>query len=111
MDRTKVTEVDVDTCGHCQSVWLDKGELAAMVHAPAADLGAVVGGLVAGPVPPVNPGLKLECPVCHGLLAAIAFEKRWLHRCDTCMGVLVEGEGLEPMINHLRWEMQKRPKG
>ncbi len=104
MDRKKVHDIEVDQCPSCASVWLDKGELGALVHAPADEVGTIVAREEKRAVPPLHADVRLDCPACHGQLTTLVLPEQNIMRCSHCQGVLVDKDDLEKVLSAIGTE-------
>jgi Zn-finger nucleic acid-binding protein len=108
MDRATVSAVEVDRCPSCGAIWLDKGELGALVKADPEAVSAMVAEGGGGDAPPLHAAIRLDCPACKGKLMTLEWDGQRLDRCEGCGGILFERDGLEKGIASLRAEWQRR---
>lgn len=79
------TEIEIDRCATCGSLWFDAGELevAANVHAR-----------------PSSAESEHPCPVCHQRMRGAALPRGlFAHRCDSCQGTFLDGETVAALKN------------
>ncbi|TWU39215.1 hypothetical protein Poly41_20370 [Novipirellula artificiosorum] len=92
MESMFAADVEIDRCIHCQSVWLDPGELNAVASASPNQLGHVSVLELAG--------CKLQCPRCnHNDFCALEFASLSVARCNGCGGVHVDKGTLEKLAD------------
>jgi len=72
------SEIEIDRCSECGSLWFDAGELevAANVHAR-----------------PSSAESEFPCPVCQQRMRGASLPRGLdAHRCDSCQGTFLEGK-------------------
>jgi uncharacterized protein len=97
----EVGEVVVDQCDSCQGIWLDLGELSAVIDfqrqhpdsALAADAPAAARNEVAGP-----------CPRCGGegnmtRITSLQDDSLVMDSCPVCYGIWLDGGELQRLMN------------
>jgi Zn-finger nucleic acid-binding protein len=89
LTRVEAGSLAIDGCGACGGIWLDAGEVTALLALPPAQLTAAVreitadGSLTRPLTPRAGP---LRCPGCHASLTLHTDTERTGARVETCTG-------------------------
>ena len=84
----KESEVDIDVCDACESVWLDPGELNAIAPTSTEELGE--------PIATETQPCNLQCPRCnHNDFYNLQFSDIEIARCEGCGGVYLDSPALD----------------
>lgn len=96
MITTRLRQAEVETCPHCNSLWLDSNELAALVGS-WMDLPR--------PTPPAAPiTRKLNCPRCLCHLQTWAYSelrRTYIDHCPDCQGIWLDRGELERILSEV----------
>jgi Zn-finger nucleic acid-binding protein len=105
MDHLSHEGVALNQCRVCGSLWLDRGELGALIDLPRESLIALT---TTSPSPRHAPGAApptLPCPVCSGELReheyAVGSGVR-IHTCTLCKGLWIPPDALLPIQEFVR---------
>jgi Zn-finger nucleic acid-binding protein len=104
MDHFTHAGVALNQCRFCSSLWLDRGELGALIDLPRETLAALTTATPSSrEVPAAAP--TLPCPVCAGKLQeheyAVGSGVR-IHTCALCKGLWIGPEALLPIQEFVR---------
>ncbi|MFH1808110.1 MAG: zf-TFIIB domain-containing protein [Pseudomonadota bacterium] len=108
LDRVAVQATEVDRCGGCGCVWLDRGELGALLAVEPTAVAELVNAGGHAAAPPLHGAIVLDCPACEGKLQTLDLGQVRVDRCTACQGLLFDNKGLEPGLALLRAEAKKR---
>ena len=103
LDRAIFEGVEVDLCGRCGGLWLDRGEITRVARLPEAeltrlrDLLADDGGPAAMPTENVVP-----CPACAGTLWEVTLGAVHVEYCGACHGIFLDRGELEHAVTAVR---------
>jgi Zn-finger nucleic acid-binding protein len=103
LDKSSISDVEVDLCPKCGGLWLDKGEitrLAAMPDAELTDLRTLLVGK-AGP-PPVPTETAVPCPACPGMLKEVVLGPVKVEYCGQCHGIFLDRGELDQAVVAVR---------
>jgi Zn-finger nucleic acid-binding protein len=95
--------VEVDCCGGCGGLWLDRGEIRQLGRyfepgASGASKADATSSPYRTPQPPVvstRSPLATPCPACGGKLSEAAFESFIIESCTACEGIFLDSGELE----------------
>jgi Zn-finger nucleic acid-binding protein len=105
MDHLSHEGVTLNQCRVCASLWLDSGELGALIDLPREALESLT---KAAPAPRTASGATpraLPCPVCTGELREHEYAVGSgvpIHTCGVCKGLWVSPEALLPIQDFVR---------
>jgi Zn-finger nucleic acid-binding protein len=91
-------DVEVDYCDRCRGVWLDAGEVEALLQATGATPSDPLVALHSQPVP-ANRQRHCPCPRCDGAMAEVVFANGpTLDRCPAGHGLWFDAEELQQLL-------------
>lgn len=99
MDPLSVDGVALNQCRICGYLWLNAGELGALIRLPPATLADLEAASLAARRAPAPPP-SLPCPACDGELRQREYAAEsgvLIHACDSCKGVWISPAALLPI--------------
>lgn len=100
MDHLTHEGVSLNQCRVCSNLWLDRGELGALIGLPPESLAALAGSGSASRHVPEGTPRSLPCPVCPGQLREHEYAVESgvpIHSCNLCKGLWIAPESLIPI--------------
>lgn len=103
MDRKSIRGVEIDVCGGCGGIWLDRGELIKLkLKAGKRTIENIQDSKAeVVKVPPTSGRVRLPCPVCEGKLLPLQVEQVAVEICNSCGGLFLDHGELDPVLTAL----------
>ena len=101
LDRKVTGSVEVDVCGACGGLWLDRAELVRLkLFAEPWEISLVHEPGIRN-VPPTSKLVRLACPRCGDRLSIFELAEVAVDICDGCRGIWLDRGELKPALKAL----------
>ena len=103
LDKTRIDDIELDTCPRCGGLWLDHGETERLAKKTSSDIDRLRKILAGrkGPTP-VDTEVKLTCPACTGAMNEVLLASVHIDVCSRCKGVFLDRGEVEATIAQVK---------
>jgi uncharacterized protein len=101
LEKSIVYDVELDVCGQCGGIWLDRGEIAKLAAVPDSELAEFRAALAPTPARPAS-SRKLRCPACPGTLEEKVIGAVRVDFCARCHGMHLDRGELDQAVKAAR---------